>query len=105
MEDIFIQNINIKIRRITYHYIKATVRHYLPKPCLFGIPVKGIYAGTKIPLPFIPSHQGRGNRRIPSPLAGEGQGEGCIKKVIPNQTVPAFYVICQAWQESLFLRQ
>ena len=34
---------------------------------------------VEITLPLIPSHQGRGNLLAPSPLGGEGWGEGAYK--------------------------
>ena len=34
---------------------------------------------VEITLPLIPSHQGRGNLLAPSPLVGEGWGEGAYK--------------------------
>jgi hypothetical protein len=33
---------------------------------------------TYFTLPFIPSPRGRGNKKIPSPLAGKGEGEGDV---------------------------
>jgi len=38
-----------------------------------------ISKATDITLPFVPSPQGRGIEGIPSPLEGEGEGEGYFR--------------------------
>ena len=40
------------------------------------IDVEAIIQNKDFPLPLVPSHQGRGNDNVPSPLMGEGQGGG-----------------------------